>query len=1072
MPVNGGFENETNLTTDWTNPSGLGSYAIVPNARTGNNALGYSTSLVASSSTQSINPALPIAVNNGYYFHAIAWTMGSNASAKLSLGVASTGSAIASGTPATNSNYNNYERKSYNYQNTTGNTQNWMIRLRGATATSGTNTTIFVDDVIMYSDLTATADLTKPASPTNFTSGTVTSSSIVINWTNGNDAETGLQQTIILRTTNSTASIPIMNDQAVYSNAGGILGPNTVSGDWTVVSTSVETTSSTFTDNSVTGGTSYKYAIVHRDLAYNYSVSLVSGTITTPVNPSKPNAPTNFNFGKITSNEVEMAWTNGNNTGITMNPTLILRTTNLNALAPVLSDNTVYTVSNSIADWTVLSTSVNATATSFTDNTASANTSYLYAVIHCSSAVHYSAALVSSNLKTELSFASQNIFSVLEYGADATGLTDSSPAFQAAINALNTKGYGTFYMPQGIYVLNSQVGINGSSMLFEIKGDGIDKTIIKCNNSTGGIRIYSSNRSSQITIHDFSMVPMLANSGTAFEYTMLSGGNRENRSCIVENVTIQSSVSNSFSKGMNLTGQWRTLAKNITISGSPFSTTAVMTVGIDVTESYTPRVINSTVNNANEGILYISDAGQSGDFVGNTLTKCNLGIRLSQFTGVQPHVNVESNTFDCYQYGLKIESRKIIFVKNNTFSNLNATPGSDYYDLHIELTDGANQDVSDILVVNNTFTPSSNTKRVMIYLGNTVSNIFVRKNTFNSSGTEFSVPNNSPLVVFEDNSIKAKTYFDEKFDSYSTATTLSDPITNWFVNLNQNTGSAPTISTAIGFPAGTTNMATLQEQLSVVSSNKYRMEGKKLSNEGVNVVGPQQKLYAAALIKVNSIGTGSLSGSWFFALSDSTFTRSRGKIFVVSSGTGYKFALAKGNDTFKVTDATVRTFGVPQLLVIKYDVNSSSVSDDSVFLYVNPNMANTEPLTPTLNANIQQESSLDFLFSDIISAVLFQKGPSVQIGGIKVANDWSELAANITTTFNVQNPSQTPPIYYRNGNLVTQKNGNLKVFSLQGTELYNGFSTGKFAINLTKGIYITQFIDEFGNKSTEKVTSW
>jgi hypothetical protein len=103
---------------------------------------------------------------------------------------------------------------------------------------------------------------------------------------------------------------------------------------------------------------------------------------------------------------------------------------------------------------------------------------------------------------------------------------------------------------------------------------------------------------------------------------------------------------------------------------------------------------------------------------------------------------------------------------------------------------------------------------------------------------------------------------------------------------------------------------------------------------------------------------------------------------------------------------------------------------------------------------------------------LFQKGPSVQIGGIKVANDWSELAANITTTFNVQNPSQTPPIYYRNGNLITPKNGNLKVFSLQGTELYNGFSTGKFAINLTKGIYITQFIDEFGNKSTEKVTSW
>lgn len=1068
-PTNGGFEDASNLSNDWVNLSAIGSYSAVSNPRTGTYALGYVTTAVASSATQSINPAIAISVPNLSYFHAIAWVAGNNALSKISLGTV-IGTTSASGTPAAITS--TYTRKSIDLRNTTGSAQNTIVRFRGATATSGSSTTIYVDDVIMYSDINASADLTNPVAPTSFVSGTATASKVDMSWTNGSDAGTGIQQTIILRTTNLSATSPALNDQAVYSVAGGTAGPNTVSNDWAVVSSTVDVVATSYSDNSVVGNTSYKYAIIHRDLAYNYSVALLSGTITTPVNPAKPNAPTNLTFSTVTATTVTMNWTNANNLGVTMNPTFILRTTNLTASVPVLVDKTVYSVSNNIDDWTVVSTTVDATATTFIDNSASANTSYLYAVVHSSSAINYSTALVSVAVKTDLSMLSQNIFSVLEYGADASGLTDSSPAFQAAINALNVKGCGTFYMPQGTYLLNSLVSLNSSSMLFEIKGDGVDKTIVKCNNSMGGIKINSANRNSQITFHDFSMIPMLQNSGTALEYTMVMGGNRENRSCIIESVTIQSNVSKSFAKGMILTGQWRTLAKNITISGSPFSTTAIMSMGIDVTDSYTPRVINCTVSNANEGILYTTDNGQSGDFVGNTVTKCNVGIRLSELSGVQPHVNVESNTLDCYQYGLKIESRKIIFVKNNTFSNVNAVSGNDYYDIHISHTDGANQDVSDILVVNNSFTPATNPQRVMIYLGYRVSNVFVRKNTFNSSGTEFSVPNNSPFVVFEDNTIKAKTYFDEKFDTYGSATTLDDPITGWFVNVNQNNGVSPSIlsATSNGFPTGTTNMATLQEQLSVVSSNKYRMDGKKISNEGVNVVGPQQTLYAAALLKVNSVGTGTLSGSWFFSLGDSTFTRTRGKIYVVASGAGYKFAIAKSSDSWRVTDATVRSFGSTQLFVIKYNVNSATNYDDTVSVYINPNMANAEPVSPTIIANNPNESIvLDFTNLDIISAVLFQKGPSVQIGGIKVTNSWSQLATSITTTYNTQNQSYNQKLYYCDGNLIAPTQGSLKVFSLQGTELFYGFTNGKIAINLPKGIYITQFKDEFGKNSTDKV---
>jgi hypothetical protein len=354
-------------------------------------------------------------------------------------------------------------------------------------------------------------------------------------------------------------------------------------------------------------------------------------------------------------------------------------------------------------------------------------------------------------LQVEPTLAAQNIFSVLEYGADSTGVADSSPAFQLAFNALLAKGYGTLYMSHGSYLLNSQINISGGGMLFEIKGDGVNKTIIKCNNVLGGIKIYSANRTSQISIHDFSIVPMLSNSGTAFEYSMIPGGNRENRSCIIENLNVKTENGKSFAIGLNLKGHWRQLVKAVEVSGSVFVGTPVMKIGIDVTDSYTPRVINCKVKYANEGIVYITSAGQSGDFVGNNVTCCNTCIKLSENSGVQPHLNVENNIIDCYQYGLKLESRKIIFVKDNTFSNQNAASDAAYNDLFISLTDGANQNVANILIVKNIFNKSSSSKRIMIYLGTKCSDIFVRENTFDGVGTILSNANNSPNTIFENN---------------------------------------------------------------------------------------------------------------------------------------------------------------------------------------------------------------------------------------------------------------------------------------------------------------------------------
>jgi len=89
--------------------------------------------------------------------------------------------------------------------------------------------------------------------------------------------------------------------------------------DWTVISTSIGSSETTYTDNTVTQSSSYLYAVIHRDLAYNYSTALVSGTITTPASDSptitiNPTSLTGFTYlegsGPATSQSYNLSGSN------------------------------------------------------------------------------------------------------------------------------------------------------------------------------------------------------------------------------------------------------------------------------------------------------------------------------------------------------------------------------------------------------------------------------------------------------------------------------------------------------------------------------------------------------------------------------------------------------------------------------------------------------------------------------------------------------------------------------------------------------------------------------------------
>lgn len=161
-------------------------------------------------------------------------------------------------------------------QNTTGSDLSVFPRFRTKPGNVGNE--IYYDDFVLYTDTNSQNDFVSPEPATNFMVDNITSNSLKFSWTEGMDTLSGVNMTYILRTQNTSAEAPVLMPQVGYSVVGGALGDNAI-GDWMVIAM-VDAGTTSYTDMDVTEGQTYMYAVVHKDLAYNNSVALKSGSIT------------------------------------------------------------------------------------------------------------------------------------------------------------------------------------------------------------------------------------------------------------------------------------------------------------------------------------------------------------------------------------------------------------------------------------------------------------------------------------------------------------------------------------------------------------------------------------------------------------------------------------------------------------------------------------------------------------------------------------------------------------------------------------------------------------------------
>lgn len=183
------------------------------------------------------------ALTSGSYKHIILWIKGETTADLATSSISSTS------TPLDKSKYTRFYK--------TANSSSVTYRLYVTTGP------VYIDDVVLYTDNNADVDLTAPSSATN-----LSASATELTWTNGSDALTGVQATLVFYNSNPNAIGLTLNDQGMYSLTSTI-GPNyDQTGKWELLAENVAASATSYS-GSFSEGT---YAVVHRDLAYNYSI--------------------------------------------------------------------------------------------------------------------------------------------------------------------------------------------------------------------------------------------------------------------------------------------------------------------------------------------------------------------------------------------------------------------------------------------------------------------------------------------------------------------------------------------------------------------------------------------------------------------------------------------------------------------------------------------------------------------------------------------------------------------------------------------------------------------------------
>lgn len=235
------------------------------------------------------------------------------------------------------------------------------------------------------------------------------------------------------------------------------------------------------------------------------------------------------------------------------------------------------------------------------------------------------------------SFNVLTVFNVITYGADPTGMTDSTVACQAAHTAA---GAGTVYYPPGTYLISSAITCSSGSI---IEGGG-PGTIIKAANASN-TNIFSGSGKSNVLFRNFKIDGNKANqssNGWGIDLNNCTD-------CVVDNIVVTAMygypvvfrgnsarciISNLYADncgfGPTFTGTTECIINNSIIRATT-ALTAVMG-GIFISGSPRSQAVNNLVDTTNANGIWVNNADDTL-VSGNTIKSCG-GVTLGEGRGI------------------------------------------------------------------------------------------------------------------------------------------------------------------------------------------------------------------------------------------------------------------------------------------------------------------------------------------------------------------------------------------------------------------------------------------------------
>lgn len=246
--------------------------------------------------------------------------------------------------------------------------------------------------------------------------------------------------------------------------------------------------------------------------------------------------------------------------------------------------------------------------------------------------------------KVSYSMINGEVLNVLDFGADATGVVDSTSSFQAALDAADgvTAPNGkAVFVPAGTYKISAALNIYAYTTLF---GCGRKNTTLSFTHAGDGIAStwpINGSHGVNITIKDIGLVcANTSNAGNGF--VDLCGSY----------ITLDNVYTTGFMYGITFDQTEISIINNCEIQRTSYSKAGIWLVNgpdrvIDVQTGFTNniKITNNQIYGTGVCPAIVDDGGMSHTYVGNSIDSGDIGMRLCSVYGLIADGNeIELNT--------------------------------------------------------------------------------------------------------------------------------------------------------------------------------------------------------------------------------------------------------------------------------------------------------------------------------------------------------------------------------------------------------------------------------------------